>query len=67
MSLLAALAEHFGWPHDFWRRMGWREMRLWLREMRDQRDVRAHGARTAPHTWAGAEADPFWQRARGRT
>lgn len=66
MSLLAALAEHYHWPHDFWRRMGWRELRLWLGELRATRERQISGARTAPGSWAGAHADPFWQQARSR-
>lgn len=73
MPLLAALAQHYGWPHDFWRvtparprGMGWRELRLWLRELRSQHERAAAGTRTSPGSWAGAEHDPFWQRARGR-
>lgn len=72
MELLAALAAHYHWPHDFWRvtparpaGMGWREFRLWLRETRLQRERTTSGMRTSPGSWAGAEFDPFWQQARG--
>lgn len=73
MALLAALAAHYHWPHDFWRvtparprGMGWREFRAWLRELRAEPDrATAGGPVTAPGSWAGAEHDPFWLQARG--
>lgn len=65
MDLLAGLAEHYHWPHDFWRRMGWREMRAWLAAMRRSIDRQQHGTTTGPHSWAGSEHDPFWQQVRG--
>lgn len=28
---MAGLAREYGWPHDYWRRMGWLEFLAWLR------------------------------------
>lgn len=33
---MSELALFYHWPHDYWRRIGWFEFRLWLREMRRQ-------------------------------
>lgn len=66
MTLVAALCEQYGWPHDFWRRMGWRELRLWMRELREQREHASRGHLAAPGSWDGAEHDEFWARNRGR-
>lgn len=39
--LIAALAQEFKWPHDFWRRMGWREFHTWVRSLSALRDAEA--------------------------
>lgn len=62
--MLDALCSHYHWPHDFWRRMGWRELRSWLGAMRRAREAQASAVVTAPGSWSGAEGDPFWQQAR---
>lgn len=64
--MIAALAEHYSWEFDFWRRMGWREFRRWARITNESKERRAHGNVTAPDTWAGRDNDPFWNRPRGR-
>lgn len=58
--MIAQLAEHFHWPHDYWRRMGWREFRAWLRERNRSVERRAEGQMASADSWAGRENDPWW-------
>jgi len=58
--VIGALCEHYHWPPDFWRQMGWRELRAWLRELNRSARRRREGSRTHPDSWAGKEGDPFW-------
>jgi len=63
------LALHYGWAHDFWRRMGWRELRTWLKQMRRQKERAAGVGTTSPDSWRNQETDPWWaaqrEKARG--
>jgi hypothetical protein len=59
--VIAALAEHYHWPHDYWRRMGWREFRSWLRARNRSVKRQREGTRTSPDSWRGRENDPVWQ------
>lgn len=44
IQVLAELASEFSWPHDFWRRMGWREFQAWTRELGRRRRLEAEEA-----------------------
>lgn len=35
--LIAAMAQEFKWPHDYWRRIGWREFWSWVSSLNDLR------------------------------
>lgn len=35
--VIGSLAQEFKWPHDFWRRMGWRELNAWIGVLHDLR------------------------------
>jgi hypothetical protein len=58
------LCDTYAWPHDFWKGMGWREFKAWLRERAAliERKNRAHV--TDPNTWTGAEHDGWWAQQR---
>jgi hypothetical protein len=62
--LIGAMCEHYGWAHDFYRSMGWRMFRRFLREMNASRERRAKAHRTSPDSWAGSEHDAFWPSSR---
>jgi hypothetical protein len=57
--LIGALCKHFGWAHDFWRRMGWIEFTTWLEVLQAQ----TQPAEVDPGSWKGKEQDPWWQQA----
>lgn len=50
------MCKHYGWEHDFYRRMGWRMFRAFLREMNADRQR----VRGTPESWRGTQDDPFW-------
>lgn len=54
------LCRTYGWPPDFWRRMGWREFWAWVRECRRIREAEARAHTADPNTWKGAQNDPWW-------
>ncbi len=62
--MIGALCEHYGWPHDFYRTMGWREFRCFLREMNASRARRAKAHTTSVDSWRGSENDSFWPSSR---
>jgi len=47
VALVADLAAEFSWPHDFWRRMGWRELNAWAAEVGRRREAEAEAQRRA--------------------
>lgn len=63
---MAALAYEFKWAHDFWKRMGWVELRQWLRELNKIREARAGLRKTDPDSWAGEESDVWWAEQRAK-
>lgn len=58
--MIGSLAQHFGWQHDFWHRMGWRELRAWLRERNRQVELANRARTTDPDSWSGYDADGWW-------
>lgn len=67
--MISDFCETYGWPPNFWRRMGWRELRAWTRQLVALRERRHRQHTTSPHSWAGREHDGWWQeqdRKRGR-
>lgn len=54
------LCEHYHWPPDFWRRMGWREFRAWISERARSVRAQTEGQTTSPDSWANRERDPWW-------
>jgi len=54
------LCEHYKWPPDFWKTMGWGTFWAWLRER--NRSIRAQNeaGKASPHSWRGRAQDPFW-------
>lgn len=58
--MIAALAEHYHWPHDYWRRMGWREFRAWLRERNRSIKRQTQRNKSAPESWANRDSDGWW-------
>lgn len=54
------LCEHYGWAPDFWRSMGWRELRGWIGERARSIRERTEGRITDVGTWAGRDRDPWW-------
>jgi hypothetical protein len=63
---VSLLCDTYHWPPDFWRSMGWREFKAWLRERRQlvERQNQAHTS--DPNTWAGAERDGWWAQQRAK-
>lgn len=67
--MISDFCETYGWEPGFWRRMGWRELRAWTRQLVALRERRHRQHTTSPHSWAGREHDGWWQeqdRKRGR-
>lgn len=58
--MIGVLCEHYHWSPGFWRQMGWRELRAWIRERARSVQQQMEGDRTSPGSWDGAERDPFW-------
>lgn len=68
--MIAALADHYSWPPDYWKKrpdgtgMGWREFRNWLRITNQTKERQRRGHTTSPDSWEGRDNDPFWNRGR---
>jgi hypothetical protein len=60
------MCDTFHWPPDFWRRMGWREFKGWLRARAALIDRQNQATVGDPNTWAGAEQDGWWAEQRAR-
>lgn len=60
------LCEHYHWPPDFWRPMGWREFRAWLRERARSIERRNRGSQTSTDSWSNRASDPWWDEQRKR-
>lgn len=58
--MIGALSRFFGWgPHE-WRRLGWRELRAWIRAMAKLREAETGRGVTEPDSWQGYENDGWW-------
>lgn len=57
---MGALCEHFHWPPDYWRTMGYREFFGWLGVRQRQVRARNEANKVGPNSWAGRENDAFW-------
>lgn len=65
-TLIAGMAQAFSWPHDFWRRMGWREFRVWVRALHDLRVAEQEAAeRARAEQESKQEAARVFERLRG--
>lgn len=58
--MIAELADTYKWAHDFWRRMGWRELCAWVAAHNRRIEAKRQAHTTDPHTWDGRSQDRWW-------
>lgn len=58
--MIAELAYGFKWAPDFWRHMGWRQFKGWLRQLNRIHAKEAGRNKTDPNSWDGEYEDAWW-------